>query len=79
MKIQAAENKNAIIGEMVVGGVTNKTHEAATPMGAILKLIRVKHWVKNLFLFIPSFFAGHLFKTQELLMVGIGALACFVF
>jgi 4-hydroxybenzoate polyprenyltransferase len=31
--------------------------------------------VKNLFLFIPSFFAGHLFKTEELLMVGIGALA----
>jgi 4-hydroxybenzoate polyprenyltransferase len=35
----------------------------------------VKHWVKNLFLFIPSFFAGHLFKTHELLMVGIGAFA----
>ena len=42
---------------------------------SIVELIRVRHWVKNLFLFIPSFFAGHLFKTEELIMVGIGALA----
>ena len=42
---------------------------------SVIQLIRVRHWVKNLFLFIPSFFAGHLFKTEELLMVGIGALA----
>lgn len=44
-------------------------------MRSIIQLIRVRHWVKNLFLFIPSFFAGHLFKTEELLMVGIGAFA----
>lgn len=44
-------------------------------MKAIIRLIRVRHWVKNLFLFIPSFFAGHLFKTEELLMVAIGAFA----
>ena len=44
-------------------------------MRAVIQLIRLRHWVKNLFLFIPSFFAGHLFKTEELLMVGIGALA----
>lgn len=42
---------------------------------SVIRLIRVRQWVKNLFLFIPSFFAGHLFKTEELLMVGIGALA----
>lgn len=42
---------------------------------SIISLIRVRQWVKNLFLFIPSFFAGHLFKTEELLMVGIGAFA----
>src|SRR5688500_11494350 len=42
---------------------------------SVISLIRVRQWVKNLFLFIPSFFAGHLFKTEELLMVGIGALA----
>jgi 4-hydroxybenzoate polyprenyltransferase len=44
-------------------------------MKAIIRLIRVRHWVKNLFLFIPSFFAGHLFKSEELLMVGIGVFA----
>lgn len=44
-------------------------------MRSIIQLIRVRQWVKNLFLFIPSFFAGHLFKTEELLMVGIGAFA----
>lgn len=44
-------------------------------MRSVIRLIRVRQWVKNLFLFIPSFFAGHLFKTDELLMVGIGALA----
>ena len=42
---------------------------------SVIKLIRVRQWVKNLFLFIPSFFAGHLFKIEELLMVGVGALA----
>lgn len=44
-------------------------------MRSVIQLIRVRHWVKNLFLFIPSFFAGHLFKTEELLMVGVGAFA----
>jgi decaprenyl-phosphate phosphoribosyltransferase len=44
-------------------------------LSAIIRLIRVRQWVKNLFLFIPSFFAGHLFKTQELFLVFIGALA----
>ncbi len=42
---------------------------------SVLRLIRVRQWVKNLFLFIPSFFAGHLFRSEELIMVGIGALA----
>lgn len=44
-------------------------------MKSVIHLMRVRQWVKNLFLFIPSFFAGHLFKTEELLMVGIGAFA----
>jgi decaprenyl-phosphate phosphoribosyltransferase len=42
---------------------------------SVIELIRVRQWVKNLFLFIPSFFAGHLFRGEELLLVGIGALA----
>jgi 4-hydroxybenzoate polyprenyltransferase len=72
MKMQAAQNKNVVMGSVLLNDVTAKT---STQTGAILKLIRVKHWVKNLFLFIPSFFAGHLFKTHELLMVLIGAFA----
>ena len=54
---------------------TQNTVKYFSNIGAIIRLIRVRQWVKNLFLFIPSFFAGHLFKSEELLMVGIGALA----
>ena len=46
-----------------------------TNLKSVFQLIRVRQWVKNLFLFIPSFFAGHLFKTDELLLVGVGAFA----
>ncbi|MEO5601641.1 MAG: UbiA prenyltransferase family protein [Cyclobacteriaceae bacterium] len=46
-----------------------------TYMKSIIQLIRVGHWVKNLFLFIPSFFAGHLFKMDELLVVLAAAFA----
>lgn len=49
--------------------------DTASYIRSVIRLIRVRQWVKNLFLFIPSFFAGHLFKTEELLMVAIGALA----
>lgn len=48
---------------------------SASSIDAIIRLIRVRQWVKNLFLFIPSFFAGHLFKSEELIMVGIGVIA----
>lgn len=48
---------------------------SASYIDAVIRLIRVRQWVKNLFLFIPSFFAGHLFKSEELIMVGIGAIA----
>ena len=40
-------------------------------MGSI-KLLRIKHWVKNLFLFIPVFFAGDLFSTDNLLHLTYG-------
>ncbi|WP_322971860.1 UbiA prenyltransferase family protein [Faecalibacter sp. LW9] len=33
-------------------------------MNQYLKLIRVKQWVKNLFVFIPVFFSGHFFHTD---------------
>lgn len=32
---------------------------------AWLQLLRVKHWVKNLFIFIPLFFAGQLFEVSK--------------
>jgi decaprenyl-phosphate phosphoribosyltransferase len=42
---------------------------------AILKLLRVKQWVKNLFIFIPTFFAGDLFNVGILAKLAQGALA----
>lgn len=72
--MEAAGQKNIAIGTMEVSSMAEKTH-LTSQLRPILKLIRVRHWVKNLFLFIPSFFAGHLFNTRELIMVGIGALA----
>jgi decaprenyl-phosphate phosphoribosyltransferase len=74
MKAEAAENKNVILSNVLVNDIHVKT-QVSSQWRSIVKLIRVRHWVKNLFLFIPSFFAGHLFKSQELLMVLIGAVA----
>jgi decaprenyl-phosphate phosphoribosyltransferase len=44
-----------------------------------VQLLRPKDWAKNLFLFIPSFFAGHFFVLHklELLSVGFLAFSCF--
>ncbi len=72
--MEAAENKNVLMNSLVMGSVSAKVQEH-TSLKAILSLIRVRQWVKNLFLFIPSFFAGHLFHFQELLHVAVGALA----
>ena len=57
------------------GSIRDLMKDTVSYIRSVIRLIRVRQWVKNLFLFIPSFFAGHLFKTEELLMVGIGALA----
>lgn len=47
-------------------------------VGEIIKLIRVKHWVKNTFLFIPIFFAGAIFNEEKLFLVLIGfSIYCF--
>lgn len=37
-----------------------------------LKLLRINHWVKNLFLFIPVFFAGELFVSDHYLKLILG-------
>jgi len=44
-------------------------------MGPIIHLIRPAHWVKNLFLLIPVFFAGSIFQLERLdsLLLGIVA------
>ena len=73
MKVQSVENKNAMIGSMLEGGIAAKAEVSSTK--SILKLIRVKQWVKNLFLFIPSFFAGHIFYYKEFFQVLLGAIA----
>lgn len=44
-------------------------------MMAILRLLRLKQWIKNLFLFVPSFFAGNLFNIEELKLLVIGLFA----
>lgn len=43
-----------------------------------LKLLRPKDWAKNLFLFVPSFFAGHFFVASKigLLLLGFVAFSC---
>lgn len=40
-----------------------------------LKLLRIKHWVKNSFLFIPLFFAGEIFNIEKLILLGLGFIA----
>jgi decaprenyl-phosphate phosphoribosyltransferase len=44
-----------------------------------IKLLRPKDWAKNMFLFIPAFFAGHFFVLHkiEMLFVGFAAFSCF--
>lgn len=44
-------------------------------MKAVIRLLRIKQWVKNLFLFVPTFFAGNLFHTEELQRLLIGVFA----
>lgn len=40
-----------------------------------LKLLRPSHWAKNLFLYIPLFFAGEIFNLQKVVELLIGFLA----
>jgi decaprenyl-phosphate phosphoribosyltransferase len=72
MKLQTSQNKESLTGTVL----TSETLPVQNaPLKAVIRLIRVKQWVKNLFLFIPSFFAGHLFLVKELMLVAAGALA----
>ncbi len=44
-------------------------------MRPIIKLIRPTHWIKNLFLLIPVFFAGSLFQVKRLEILTLGIIA----
>lgn len=44
-------------------------------MKSIIRLLRIKQWVKNLFLFVPTFFAGNIFNVSELVQLLAGAAA----
>ncbi len=44
-------------------------------MRPILKLIRPTHWIKNLFLLIPVFFAGSIFQIERLEIIILGIIA----
>lgn len=45
----------------------------------LLKLIRVKQWIKNVFVFIPLIFSKHVLDSQYDLKIGLGFLAfCFI-
>lgn len=44
-------------------------------MKAVIRLLRIKQWVKNLFLFIPVFFAGNIFNFSKLALILSGAFA----
>ncbi len=42
---------------------------------AFFSLIRIKQWIKNLFLFIPAFFAGKIFQPDVLVSLCLGFIA----
>jgi decaprenyl-phosphate phosphoribosyltransferase len=58
---------------MIISGEINK-NKIQTPLPYIM-LMRPHHWIKNLFLFLPLFFAGDIFNIHDLLNTGLGFLA----
>lgn len=43
-------------------------------MKQLIKLLRVKHYIKNLLVFAPMFFGGVIFEKQKLIYAGLGFL-----
>lgn len=43
-----------------------------------LKLMRIRHWIKNLLIFVPVFFSGN-FMNKEIIVLCAAAFACFCF
>ncbi|MES1217300.1 MAG: decaprenyl-phosphate phosphoribosyltransferase [Bacteroidota bacterium] len=44
-------------------------------MSAYFKLLRIKDWAKNLFMFLPSFFAGEIFNLTKIELLILGFLS----
>ncbi len=55
--------------------ISRKKYVIVYKLYLIYKLVRVHHWIKNIFLFIPLFFAGELFNISKLVIVIAGFLA----
>lgn len=58
---------------MLISSEVNKS-KIQTPLPYIL-LMRPHHWIKNLFLFLPLFFAGEIFDVQAIVNTVIGFFA----
>jgi len=58
---------------MIISGEINK-NKIQSPLPYIM-LMRPHHWIKNLFLFLPLFFAGDIFNLHDLLNTCIGFMA----
>ena len=43
-----------------------------------VKLLRIRHYIKNLLVFLPMFFGGNIFNTEKLISAGMG-FVCFCF
>jgi len=41
----------------------------------LIKLLRIHHWIKNLFIFLPLYFAGNLFNTEKFIELIVGFFA----
>jgi len=53
-------------------------------MNLVIKLLRVNHWVKNLFIFIPLFFSGNFLSSEKLIpttiiFIGFSFTASFIY
>ena len=44
-------------------------------MKEYVKLIRPQHWVKNALVFVPAFFAGELFRKENITVLVVGFIA----
>jgi decaprenyl-phosphate phosphoribosyltransferase len=58
-----------------INSTKKKTWRTSGKMKSFIRLLRIKQWVKNLFILIPTFFAGRIFVLADvvLLLEGVAA------